>query len=121
MGIIFSQLYLCKSFTDFKTFILKYDYKNKKKYKHSKEDILLGTHELSRFILFYNYYFSFRETLLSMTLPLNYLFFWWGVTFFSRERFLFLGWLYPPLKIVLNLPGTYEKLPCEGKPDRFSG
>ena len=75
MGIIFSQLYLCKSFTDFKTFILKYDYKNKKKVKHSKEDILLGTHELGRSILFYNYYFSYREASLSRTLPFNYLFF----------------------------------------------
>ena len=24
-------------------------------------------------------------------------------------------------KVVINLPGTYEKLPCEGEPDRFSG
>ncbi len=24
-------------------------------------------------------------------------------------------------KIVINLPGTYEKLPCKGEPDRFSG
>ena len=27
----------------------------------------------------------------------------------------------PSPKIVINLPGTYEKLPCYGEPDRFSG
>ena len=27
----------------------------------------------------------------------------------------------PPKKIVINLPGTYEKLPCKGEPDRLSG
>ena len=26
----------------------------------------------------------------------------------------------PSPKIVINLPGTYEKLPCKGEPDRFS-
>ena len=29
--------------------------------------------------------------------------------------------LVPSPKIVINLPGTYVKLPCKGEPDRFSG
>ena len=27
----------------------------------------------------------------------------------------------PSPKIFINLPGSYEKLPCQGEPDRFSG
>ena len=30
-------------------------------------------------------------------------------------------WWYPPPQKVINLPRTYEKLPCKGVPYRFSG
>ena len=36
-------------------------------------------------------------------------FFWW------------VGGVPTPKKIVINLPGTYEKLPCKGEPNQFSG
>ena len=45
------------------------------------------------------------------------LFFWGGYYYF----FWVVGGVPPPKKIVINLPGTYEKLPCKGEPDRFSG
>ncbi len=40
----------------------------------------------------------------------GYFSFFWGV-----------GVVPPPKKIYINLPWTYEKLPCKGEPDRSSG
>ena len=61
------------------------------------------------------------------------MYYWWlleegEVKFnkFGLGSIIFLGTILgrvvvPSSKIVINLPMTYEKLPCKGKPYQFSG
>ena len=37
----------------------------------------------------------------------------------EQRKYILVSIVPPPKKIVINLP--YEKLPCKGEPDRFSG
>ena len=43
-------------------------------------------------------------------------------SFSFKKKFFFggVGSVPPPKKIVINIPGSYEKLPCKGEPDWFS-